>query len=63
MNFGKAKQEVTVVGLGGEGILRTHGREREAREVILEAVRQGYDQRYEALARFFEEAVLLRETL
>ena len=32
---------MTIVGLGGEGILRTHGREREAREVILEAVRQG----------------------
>ena len=29
----------------------------------LEAVRQGYDQRYEALARFFEAAVLLRESL
>jgi predicted aldo/keto reductase-like oxidoreductase len=41
VNFGKVKQEVTIVGLGGEGILRTHGREREARDVILEAVRQG----------------------
>ena len=39
--FGKPGREVTIVGLGGEGILRTHGREREAREVILEAVRQG----------------------
>ena len=33
------------------------------REEYLEGVRQGYDQRYEALARFFEEAVLLREAL
>ncbi|HWT81071.1 MAG TPA: aldo/keto reductase, partial [Candidatus Methylomirabilis sp.] len=41
MIFGKTDQQVTLVGLGGEGILRTHGREREAREVILEAVRQG----------------------
>jgi len=39
--FGKTEQMVSVVGLGGEGILRTHGHEREAREVILEAVRQG----------------------
>jgi len=36
---------------------------RRARAEYLEAVRQGYDQRYEALARFFEEAVLLREVL
>jgi aryl-alcohol dehydrogenase-like predicted oxidoreductase len=39
--FGKSGREVTIVGLGGEGILRTHGREREAQDVILEAVRQG----------------------
>jgi hypothetical protein len=38
-DFGKTDQEVTIVGLGGEGVLRTHGQEREAREVILEAVR------------------------
>jgi len=36
---------------------------RRVRAEYLEAVRQGYDQRYEALARFFEEAVLLREVL
>ena len=41
VRFGKTEQIVSIVGLGGEGILRTHGREREAREVILEAVRQG----------------------
>lgn len=33
------------------------------REEYLQAVRRGYDQRYDVLARFFEEAVLLRETL
>ena len=41
VKFRRAGWEVTIVGLGGEGILRTHGREREARDVILEAVRQG----------------------
>ena len=40
-NFGETDQVVTVVGLGGEGILRTHGREQDARQVILEAVQQG----------------------
>jgi predicted aldo/keto reductase-like oxidoreductase len=39
--FGQTGQRVTVVGLGGEGILRTHGRPHEAREVIQEAVSQG----------------------
>lgn len=33
------------------------------RAEYLEAVRRGYDQRYETLARFFEEAVLLRGAL
>jgi hypothetical protein len=33
------------------------------RAEYLEAVRRGYDQRYETLARFFEEAILLREVL
>jgi hypothetical protein len=33
------------------------------REEYLQAVRRGYDQRYEALARFFEGAVLLRDAL
>jgi predicted aldo/keto reductase-like oxidoreductase len=41
VKFGKTEQIVSVVGLGGEGILRTHGHEREARGVILEAIRQG----------------------
>jgi aryl-alcohol dehydrogenase-like predicted oxidoreductase len=39
--FGKTARVVTPVGLGGEGVLRTHGREAEARAVILEALDQG----------------------
>lgn len=39
--FGKTGQEVTCVGLGGEGVLRTHGRDEAARAVIDEALRQG----------------------
>ena len=39
--FGHRDQRVTVVGLGGEGILRTYGRLAEARKVIQEAIAQG----------------------
>jgi len=39
--FGSTDQKVTVVGLGGEGILRTYGRLAEARKVIREAIAQG----------------------
>lgn len=39
--FGKTGPAVTRVGLGGEGVLRTFGREAEAQAVIEEAVRQG----------------------
>lgn len=39
--FGCTHQRVTVVGLGGEGILRTYGRIAEARKVIREAIAQG----------------------
>jgi aryl-alcohol dehydrogenase-like predicted oxidoreductase len=39
--FGKTGRAVTIVGLGGEGVLRTYGRTREAVEVIDEAVKQG----------------------
>jgi len=39
--FGKSGPAVTQVGLGGEGMLRTHGREAEARAVIEEAAAQG----------------------
>jgi aryl-alcohol dehydrogenase-like predicted oxidoreductase len=39
--FTSGKQAVTAVGLGGEGILRTTGRSRQARTVIQEALDQG----------------------
>jgi len=39
--FGKSGPAVTQVGLGGEGVLRTYGREKEAKAVIEEAAAQG----------------------
>jgi len=39
--FGKTGRQVTQVGLGGEGVLRTHGRTPEALAVISEAADQG----------------------
>ncbi len=39
--FGKTGIEVSITGLGGEGVLRTYGQEGEARKVIREAVAQG----------------------
>ena len=39
--FTSGNQQVTAVGLGGEGILRTTGRKSHARRVILEALAQG----------------------
>jgi aryl-alcohol dehydrogenase-like predicted oxidoreductase len=39
--FGKSGPLVTQVGLGGEGVLRTYGREAEARAVIEQAAAQG----------------------
>lgn len=39
--FGKTGREVTAVGLGGEGVLRTYGRHAEANAVIMEAINQG----------------------
>jgi len=39
--FGKTGIEVSIVGLGGEGMLRTYGQERAARAVIREALDQG----------------------
>lgn len=39
--FGSQGPPVTAVGLGGEGVLRTHGRTDEARAVIQEALKQG----------------------
>jgi aryl-alcohol dehydrogenase-like predicted oxidoreductase len=39
--FGKSGPAITQVGLGGEGVLRTHGREQEAKAVIEQAAAQG----------------------
>lgn len=39
--LGKTGVEVTQFGLGGEGVLRTFGREREARDVIARALERG----------------------
>ncbi|MBW2438129.1 MAG: aldo/keto reductase, partial [Deltaproteobacteria bacterium] len=39
--FGKINQTVTRTGLGGEGILRTHGRDLEAQAAIQAAIDQG----------------------
>jgi aryl-alcohol dehydrogenase-like predicted oxidoreductase len=39
--FGKTGRSATIVGLGGEGVLRTYGRTQEAVTVIDEAVKQG----------------------
>jgi aryl-alcohol dehydrogenase-like predicted oxidoreductase len=39
--FGKTDQKVTRTGLGGEGILRTHGHDSEAHAVVQAAIEQG----------------------
>lgn len=39
--FGNSGREVTLVGLGGEGILRTYGQEKAAQEVIETALEEG----------------------
>ncbi len=39
--FGESGPTLTRVGLGGEGVLRTYGRDNEAEDVIKEALRQG----------------------
>ena len=39
--LGRTGQPVTIFGLGGEGVLRTHGREAEAVAVIQRALQQG----------------------
>jgi len=39
--FGRTGPEVAMVGLGGEGILRTYGQEKGAQAVIEEAIAQG----------------------
>jgi aryl-alcohol dehydrogenase-like predicted oxidoreductase len=54
--FGKTHQAVTCVGLGGEGVLRTHGREQEARAVLQAAIDQGIT--YFDSARVYAESEL-----
>ncbi len=39
--FGETNQRVTIVGLGGEGVLRTFGHETEAQAVIVKALTEG----------------------
>ena len=67
--FGKDGHRVTIVGLGGEGILRTHGKNALARPVIEEAAAQGityfdsaraYDESERYLGRFWEARPELR---
>ncbi len=41
INFGSQDRKVSAIGMGGEGILRTYGRDQEAQTVIEEAVAQG----------------------
>jgi aryl-alcohol dehydrogenase-like predicted oxidoreductase len=52
--FGKGGPEVTITGLGGEGILRTHGQHARAQPVIEEAVSQGIT--YFDSARAYDES-------
>lgn len=61
--FGKNGPEVTLVGLGGEGVLRSHGKNALAQPVIEEAALQGityfdsaraYDESERYLGRFWE---------
>ena len=39
--FGSTSRQVSKAGLGGEGVLRTYGRRKEAEAVIQEAIEQG----------------------
>jgi aryl-alcohol dehydrogenase-like predicted oxidoreductase len=54
--FGSTHQNVTRTGLGGEGVLRTHGRHREARAVIQAAIAQGIN--YFDSARVYADSEL-----
>jgi len=67
--FGKNGPEITLVGLGGEGILRSHGKNTLAQPVIEEAAAQGityfdsaraYDESERYLGRFWETRHELR---
>lgn len=54
--FGSSKQKITRTGLGGEGVLRTQGRNRDARYVILESIEQGIN--YFDSARVYADSEL-----
>ena len=67
--FGKNGPGVTLVGLGGEGVLRSHGKNARAQPVIEEAAAQGityfdsaraYDESEHYLGRFWETRPELR---
>lgn len=59
--FGNTGQEVTQVGLGGEGILRTQGRTAPAQAVIYEAIAQGMT--YFDSARVYSDSELYYGTV
>ena len=59
--FGKTGREVTCVGLGGEGVLRTTGRTGEARRVIQSALSQGIA--YYDCARVYSDSELYYGTI
>ena len=54
--FGSTDQMVTRTGLGGEGVLRTHGRNRESHEVIETAIAEGIN--YFDSARVYADSEL-----
>ena len=54
--LGREQKQVSIVGLGGEGILRTHAREQEARKLITTAVDQGIS--YYDCARVYADSEL-----
>ena len=70
--FGKNGPEITLVGLGGEGVLRSHGQHALAQPVIEEAASQGityfdsaraYDESERYLGRFWEGRPGLRSQI
>ena len=70
--FGKNGPEVTLVGLGGEGVLRSHGKNSRAQPVIEEAAAQGityfdsaraYDESERYLGRFWEARPEIRSKI
>ncbi|MBV5330662.1 MAG: aldo/keto reductase, partial [Chlorobium sp.] len=54
--LGRFGREISVVGLGGEGVLRTHNRAGEAQSVIHEALHQGIS--YCDCARVYSDSEL-----